>query len=68
MPKTGLTCKYFCKRLDGGLILKESRDSLAKCPGRTGIYARGPLDLDLTDQIRVAHDLIWALGFGSDGS
>ena len=43
---------------DGGWIQGKARGSLAKRQGRTGIYAYGPLDLDLVAQRGLDLDLI----------
>ena len=44
--------------MDRGLILRKLGGSLAKSQGRTGIYAYGPLDLDLVAQRGLDLDLI----------
>ena len=51
MLKTGLNCNYFSKAMERGLISRESRDSLAKMPGRRGTRGSDPLDLDPAGQI-----------------
>ena len=64
---SGLNWEYFYTIVDCGLNSKKCRGFLAKRIGRTGIYARGPLDLDLVDQICWALDLIVAADSGSGG-
>ncbi len=44
--------------MDCGFISEKSEGSLAKSLGRTGIYAYGPLDLDLVAQRGLDLDLI----------
>ena len=53
--------------MDCGFISEKSEGSLAKRPGRTGIYAYGPSDLDLTIRTHPVLDLILRVRDGSGG-
>ena len=53
--------------MDYRFISEKSEGSLAKRPGRTGIYAYGPSDLDLTIRTRPVLDLILRVRDGSGG-
>jgi len=63
----GLNCNYFSKAVDCGLIQQKTEGSLAKSQGRTGIFDSRLLDLDPMAQGGSVPDLIWPVGYGSDG-
>ena len=67
MQNFGLNCIYFSKAVDCGLNSRESRDSYAKRTDRTIIYRSRPQDSELAGWIGSTYDLIWSVGFGSDG-
>ena len=54
--------------MDCGFISEKTEGSLAKRPGRPGMFRSELLDLDPVAQIRSALDLIVTAGLRSDGS
>ena len=67
MLKIGPIWNYFSTSMDCGFISEKSEGSLAKRPGRTGIYSYGPSNLDLTIRTRPVLDLILRVRDGSGG-